>query len=193
MAGKTNNNTLSDLELAELIKLGNHQAFTEIFDRYSPLLFVHAFNKLNDREKARDAVQEVFIKIWSKKESLNISTNLSGYLYISLKNIILDAIAREKIKTEILEDLQNFLSDPGASADYAVRERLLNELIKKEIASLPPRMRQVFELSRTHQLSHKEIAERLNISEETVRDQVKKAIKILRRRIRFFVFLSNFF
>lgn len=186
-------NALTDLDLAVLLKQGNHQAFTAIFERYSPLLFIHAFNKLNDREKAKDAVQEVFTNIWAKREAITFITNLSGYLYIALRNKILDGLAREKYLKDARVSLQNFLDNPAPSSDYAVREHMLQELIQREIASLPPRMRQVFEMSRHHYLSHKEIAESLNISEETVRDQIKKAIKILRPRIRLVVVIVTIF
>ncbi len=67
-----------------MLKEGNEDVFLEIFDRYQALLLAYAFRKLQNREDAEDVVQEVFISIWKNRESLELKTNLSGYLYKSV-------------------------------------------------------------------------------------------------------------
>jgi len=78
IVGMAEYNTFQDTELVDLLKSGDHAAFTEIFHRYSPLLYSHANNKLRNDTEARDVVQEIFVKLWAKREELDLKTNLPG-------------------------------------------------------------------------------------------------------------------
>ncbi len=173
---------LHDEQLSALLKRGDHLAFTEVFNRYTPLLYIHAYNKLRNDIEARDVVQEMFIRLWDKRESIDEQNNLSGYLYRSVMNGIFNLLKHKKVVSGYAEA---FSSIPYQSegADYLVREKQLKQFIDGEISSLPPRMRAVFELRRNEHLSNKEVAERLDIAESTVADQMKKALKILRARL----------
>ncbi len=85
--------------------------------------------------------------------------------------------------------MQNFIEDAGVQTDFLIRENDLKNLIEKEIQALPPRMKEVFQLSRKDKLSHKEIANLMDISEQTVSTQIKKALRILRVRLGLITFL----
>lgn len=175
--------TYSDQELTAFLKSGDHAAFTEIFERYNSLLYIHAFRKLRNTEAAKDVVQDTLSALWYKHDVLDAGNNLGGYLYTALRNKIFDLLSHEQVAQKHLESLQTYLNKGNFLADHLVREKQLAAIIEQEIAALPPRMREVFELSRKENLSHKEIAERMAISEQTVTDQVKKALKILKPRI----------
>lgn len=176
-------NTLSDIELTALLKGGDHAAFTEVFNRYHALLYAHAFNKLRDEEDADDAVQEIFTKLWVKRDFLETENNLAGYLFRSIRNSIFDLIKHKKVVTAYEESFKGFVDSSSVKTDHLIREKQFAALIEKEIAALPPRMREVFELRRKENLSNKEIALRMDIAESTVADQMKKALKVLRIRI----------
>ena len=180
---------LSDTELTDLLRSGDRTAFTEIFDRYNSLLYIHAFRKFNNKEEARDAVQEAFAMIWAKRENLVVKSNLVGYLYTCVQHRILDQISRNKTARNYLISLQNFIDEVKESTDDLIRLKQLSAIIDQEINALPNKMREVFELSRKENLSHKEIAAKLNISEETVKSQVKNALKILRIKLGLFAYL----
>ena len=180
---------LSDTELTDLLRSGDRTAFTEIFDRYNSLLYIHAFRKFNNKEEARDAVQEAFAMIWAKRENLVVKSNLVGYLYTCVQHRILDQISRNKTARNYLVSLQNFIDEVKESTDDLIRLKQLSAIIDQEINALPNKMREVFELSRKENLSHKEIAAKLNISEETVKSQVKNALKILRIKLGLFAYL----
>ncbi|NEU07978.1 RNA polymerase sigma-70 factor [Flavihumibacter sp. R14] len=182
-------NILSDLELASLLKEGDRAAFTEIYDRYIFVLLNHAYNKTRDRELAKDMVQEVFTMLWSMRESLQLNTNVSGFLYTSIRNTILNQIAHKGVQGKYLESLLKFSEQGQTITDHLIREKQFGELIEKEIAALTPKMRTVFELSRKEHLSHKEIAEKLQISEQTVSKHVTNALHILRVKLGIFVYL----
>jgi RNA polymerase sigma-70 factor (ECF subfamily) len=180
MAGYSN---LSDLELSDLLKSGDEAVFAEIYNRYKAVLYLHAYRMIQNREDALDVVQELFAAVWTNRETLIIKTSLSAYLYGAVRNRILDVIAHHKIISRYADTLQDFLDLGEFVTDNQIREKELTAIIETEISLMPPKMREVFELSRQQDLSHKEIAMRLNISDKTVKKQVGKAIKILRFKI----------
>jgi RNA polymerase sigma-70 factor (family 1) len=175
--------SFSDAELAAFFKEGNRHAFAEIFERYNDVLFAHAYNKLRNKEEARDIVQDVFVRFWNKREQIELKSNLSGYLYVMVRNSIFSLISHKNVVTYYATSFNQFKYEAEAITDHLVREKQLAAIIAAEIAALPPRMREVFELSRKENLSNRQIAERLGLSEFTVADQIKKALRVLRLRI----------
>ena len=181
--------TYSDEQLWELLKAGDSRAFTTIYDRYKELLHRYANRWIQDRETIKDVVQELFTTLWTKRESLTLQENLSGYLYVAIRNAILRKISQENRSHLYLASLQRYINAGESITDHRTRENQLREIIEKEIALLPTKMRQIFEMSRNRHMSHAEIARELNISEQTVRTQVKRALKVLRSRLGILLYL----
>lgn len=183
--------TLSDAELVDLLKSGDQLAYTEIYDRYILILLNHAYNKTRDREEAKDIVHEVFTTLWARRENFNCQSNLSGYLYAAVRNNILNQVVHNDVKGKYLASIVQFINYNNSQVitDHLVREHQLSSIIEKEIAELPPKMREVFELSRKQHFSHKQIAEKLEISEQTVSKHVTNALRILRVRLGIFIYL----
>jgi RNA polymerase sigma-70 factor (family 1) len=180
----------TDQKLTALLKDGDRIAYTEIYDRYIWVLLDHAYNKLRNREEAKDIVQEAFTLLWTKKDFLKDEENLSGYLYTTVRNTILNVFAHRKVQDKYIASMEHFAGQNTAVAtDYLVREHQLKALIETEIAALPPKMREVFELSRKANLNHKEIAAQLGISEQTVSKQVTNALKILKVKLGIYFYL----
>lgn len=173
----------SEGELAAFLKQGDPHAFTELYDRYSDLLFKYAYRWLQDREAVKDVIQEVFTTIWAKHDRLHFEKNLSGYLYNAVRYGILRKIRQDQQARHYFSSLQTFIEQGESISDHRIREQQLRAIIEHEIAQLPPRMRECFELSRHQYLTYAQIAERLGISEETVRAQIKKALRILREKV----------
>lgn len=184
--------TLSDVELILLFKAGDRNAYEEIYFRYWAVLFRHARKMLNDDEDAQDLVQDVFSVFWSNGAEVNITHSLPAYLYSMMRYKIFDFISHKKVKSEYLMSLADFIAKNDYSTDYRVREKQMEAIIAKEIAALPLKMREVFELSRKSHLSYREIADELGISENTVRNQINNALKILRSRLGVFIFTLFF-
>lgn len=154
-------------------------------DNYS-LLYIHALKMLGDREEAKDVVQEVFVKLWAKREHLPGSPKIKSYLLVAVRNSILDRFAHEKVRRKFLAQV-----DPDAFfyiKDEAHEERALMELVQAEIEQLPDQMRLVFELSRFEEKSNAEIASQLNISINTVKTHIGRALKKLKVRVSHFLF-----
>jgi RNA polymerase sigma-70 factor (family 1) len=186
-------NQLADQELVVLLSKGDQLAFAQIYDRYKFILHAHAVNKLRDREEARDIIQEVFTYLWSRRDVIKLTGSLSGYLYGAVRHAILNKICREKVQEKYLDSLTAFSAQDNILTDHRIREHQLREQIEKEIGMLPTKMREVFELSRNEHLSHKEIAWKLEISEQTVSKQITNALRILKLRLGVLVCLMLMF
>ncbi|WP_413668397.1 RNA polymerase sigma factor [Mucilaginibacter sp. Mucisp86] len=179
----TGYDNLTDNDLIVLLKESDHLAYAQIYDRYKYILHAHAVNKLRDREEAMDIIQEVFTYLWAKRQHIEFTGNLPGYLYGAVRNAILNKITRGQVQEKYLNSMKSFSLRESVVADYRVRENQLKAHIEKEIAMLPPKMKQVFELSRKEHLSHKEIAWKLQISEQTVSKQITNALRILKVKL----------
>ncbi|ERJ58634.1 RNA polymerase sigma factor [Sphingobacterium paucimobilis] len=174
--------SFSDEELFELVKENRKDAYEEIYHRFKGVLYAHAYRMLGDREEVQDLIQEVFVALWTKKDSLLIK-NVSAYLYSSVRNRVIDRVSRLKSRNKYLDSMAFY----AEHYSYQVPDRILYEkelrgLIETEVNALPERMRLIFQMSRKEHLSHKEIGEKLGLSETTVKKQVNNALKILRSK-----------
>jgi RNA polymerase sigma-70 factor (ECF subfamily) len=174
---------LTDDELMTFLKEGNRHAYTEIYNRYKTLLLVFALRRLENEEECKDLLHELFLSLWVRRAELVISTSLSAYLYTSVRNRILDIITHQNISARYIDNFQGYLNKGEDNTDHLVRHKELLALIESEIAAMPPKMRQVFELSRKTSLSRKEIATQLNLSEQTVKSHMQHALKILKSKL----------
>lgn len=183
---------LTDDEIFVLIKEGDHLAYTQLFDRFYGLLYIHALKIIRDEDEAKDLVQELFEMIWKKRESLCFTGSISSYLYACIRNLVLNQIAHQKVRARYVDSLKEFMEQEDYLADFQVREQQLKQFIEEAIAALPTKMSEIFRLSRHEYLSHKEIAAKLDLSELTVKTQVKRALKILKPKFGFvFILILN--
>ncbi|HKI90111.1 MAG TPA: RNA polymerase sigma-70 factor [Draconibacterium sp.] len=177
-------------ELIQLIKQGNHKSFELVFKSYYSRLCVYAFHYTKQLDVAEDLVKDTFLGLWERKENMEIKTSLSGYLFRSVHNSCINYLQREKIKypnlsIEEIEALELKMKQP-ISPDYAIGHLLASELedqIENEIEKLPDQCREIFKLSRYEGYSHKKIAKKLHISENTVKTQIFRALKRLKKAI----------
>lgn len=183
---------ISDDELFNQLKTGDRDAYTEIYHRYKGLLFIFACKKTGNEEEAQDLVHEVFIILWEKRAELRIESELPAYLFFILKNKIFDLFRRKKVSTRYIENFSNYLEFDQTDSDYLVRHHHMSDLIESEIAALPAKMREVFELSRKNNLTRKQIAEELGLSEQTVKSHMHRALSILKTRLGAISFLILF-
>ncbi|WP_235904266.1 RNA polymerase sigma factor [Arcticibacter tournemirensis] len=176
-------NTLADAELAVLLKSRDHKAFEEVYSRYGQVLYTHALRLTRDPDDAQDILHDLFTVLWDKATELNTNIPLRAYLFKSVKNRVFDLFSRQKVRSEHLKSLQTFIDQGEWVTDDSIREKELKKVIEKEISLLPEKMRLVFEMSRKENMSHKQIAEELQLSDKTVKKQVNNAIRILRLKI----------
>jgi RNA polymerase sigma-70 factor (family 1) len=179
----------SDSELVTLFREGSDAAFKEIYERYYRLLFLYAVKKLRSKEEAMDVVQEVFTVILSNRVTLNLTSTLSGYLYKSVLNRIFDIFRHKNVIRKYVENGEHYIDVDSSETDYLIREKDIAALIQKEIASMPAKMRAIYEMKYNDLRRTKDIADALGISEHTVSTQLKRAAKHLKSRLGVFIFL----
>lgn len=178
---------LSDAELVGLLKSGDESAFTVIYDRYWASLYQTALRILEDKELAKDVLQDAFISLFEKRSNQAIN-NVQAYLYQSVKYLCFMQLRSGKISDKHLRQINTIVITNQLEQDLNARE--LQSILDESIASLPEKCREVFCLSRYELLPNKKIAERLNISHKTVENQITKALKILHMSVDKLVILA---
>ncbi|AOM79352.1 RNA polymerase sigma factor [Pedobacter steynii] len=181
---KSDKHKSSDLELLLSLKKGNKTAYAEIYERYWSLLLQHAIGMLQDEDIAQDVVQDIFQMLWEKHPVLNIHTSLSSFLYTAVRYRILDQFKRSKIEDRFLSTLLTEMECAVTSTDDAIAEKEFARKMEYGLSKLPPKMRRVFELSRIHEYSYREISEEMNLSDNTVKRQISNALKIMRESVK---------
>lgn len=169
-------------ELVLLLRQGDKTAFDELYFRYVPRLMAFANKYLHNNEEAEEAVQEIFIRVWEKRKSLDEEKNFKSYLFQSIKNYFLNLIRDRKSTiqlSEIPEEMHSSSEDILDTISYEELERSALALI----ASLPKVQREVFTLSRMEGLSNPEIALRLNLSKRTVEHHLYLSVKYLKSKL----------
>lgn len=174
----------TDPELLQLLKDGDTRAMTEIYDRYWLLLYRHALRMLRSEEEAEDVLQDTFSSLWGRLGDLNLAGSLSAFLYGILRNKVLNRMAYHKVRENHFRSLGAFEESGEVMPDQLLRDKELARIIEEEIGRLPGKMRAIFELRHREELSYKEIAEQLKVTEHTVRKQLSNALHILRERLR---------
>lgn len=172
--------------LIRLLKEGNKTVFAAVYDQYFGSQYVYAFKYVLDTEVAKEMVQDSFLKLWKKRISLTEETQILPLLYQITRNNCLNHLKHEKVREKHKTRMQkldlNYMAISHLSAEKIITQEL-EDTINKAVSSLPPRCREIFELSRNHEKKYREIAEELNISEKTVENQMLKALKIMREKL----------
>jgi len=154
------------------------EAYENMFRRYQPALVKYATTILYSSEDGREVVQDVFINVWQKRDRLEFGDGLKSYLYRAVRNQSLNRIQRNKIETVSLDEQIYLLAKEVDTGDDEKNRRL--QQVFSQIGLLPANCREIFLMSRIEGLSHKEIAEILDISRKTVENQVGIALKKIR-------------
>lgn len=177
--------------LLSLLKDGKEKGFEVIYDRYADRLYQYVFKRVKAREVSEEIVQEVFISLWSKRETVEIHTSLEAYLFVSARYAILTHFRSERVRRNYLEHFTAFLA--GRNYDNSMVEMMdLRELeynIDNSIDRLPEKCKTVFRLSRIEHEPIPRIAEKMNISRRTVENYLSQAMRHLRTSLGDFLML----
>lgn len=177
----------SDEDLLNSFLSGDVCAYKAIYDRYWMLLYQHARHMLKNDEEAKDVVQEVFTELWERNYKRLAGYTLPAFLYTATRNKILNIIKHLKVEAKYADELQYQALFAVESADDLIMLRELTAKIEAGIAALPPRMREVFLLSRREHKTYQEISNQLKLSDKTVKKQISNALYMLRNRLALFL------
>jgi RNA polymerase sigma-70 factor (ECF subfamily) len=156
------------------------EAFEEVFKSQFKALHAYACTILRDEVVAEDIVQQVFFKLWEKKDQLVINQSIAAYLYRAVYNDCLNHIKHQKVKQAHQAHTLHTSREGVDPVAGNIRGRELEQKIAEALNQLPEQCRTIFQLSRFEELKYREIAERLNLSVKTVENQMGKALKIMR-------------
>ena len=170
----------SDEQLLSLLKDGDTSAFNTVYDRYSRPLYLYILSKTDKGEVSKDLLQDLFATLWEKRLVLDIRLSLKAWLYQSIRHKIIDLYRRDHTYRKYLQQLiEHFDAQPHNIVDVYDYKTRAHEVFEA-INQLPCRMKEIFMLSRFENLSIEQIAARLDLSQQTVKNQISKALKILR-------------
>lgn len=174
----------SNKELIQGIKQGNIASYESLYKEYYIFLCMIAEHIVRNHADAEEIVSDVFVKLWNIREKINITTSIKAYLVKAVHNTSLNYLERSGISNNCSDSLSN--SDFRLLAwdsDYPLGrlyEKEIMEILEQGINELPDACRQVFLLSRDDDMTYKDIADKLGISVNTVKAQIKKALARLR-------------
>lgn len=174
------NSNSEDRDLLHSMKEGDVRALGKLYDKYWMQLLSIAMNRLNGAGEAEECVQDVFIGIWKRRDSLTITQSFNAYLSTAIKNQVYNRLAQRYTKKNNLQlGLQSEIA--YETADSALLTKDLSELIDQAVSTLPKKCQIVYLMSRQEGISNKDIAKKLNISEKTVEGHITKALQAIRK------------
>jgi RNA polymerase sigma-70 factor (ECF subfamily) len=168
---------------------GEHAAFDEIYYRHVSALLTTATRKLGSHEKAKEIVQEVFVKLFVSRRDIQHFDNIGGYLTTMLKRKIINQLRDELIHRHHHSIYKNNVQAVDDLSSGYMEYKQLDAKIHRALSALPPQCKQAFILSRYENLSYREIAEKMKISIKTVEMHISNALKILRIELKDYQFL----
>jgi RNA polymerase sigma-70 factor (ECF subfamily) len=176
--------TTTDHELIVLITQDNREAFTVLYQRYWDKVFAVAVHRLGDIHEAEEVVQEIFLSLWARRNSLQLTHGLATYLSVAVKYKVINHLARQHRRQLHLDELVNTVPVTLNNTTEWLNEKELRTQLDKCIDSLPEKCRIVFLLSREENKTYAEIATELNISQKTVEAHMSKALSTLRQSLK---------
>lgn len=180
----------TEKELVKKLKEGDSFAFEVLFYKYRNKVKGFAVKLVPTQVDPEEIVQEVFVKLWLKKEAVDPEKDFHAYLFSIAKHLVLDHL-KSAVNRKLYFVGEHFQQDLliDDSSESSLRDDA-EEKLQKLINEIPERRGEIFRLSRFDGLSYKQIAERLNISENTVDSQIRNALAFLRKEFRKLVVLA---
>ena len=169
-------------DLIHKLQQGDSCAFAEIYELYAPRLTAFASSKLASLEEAKDVIHDVFVYLWEQRTSIAITKDLGALLFTITRNRIIDHIRKNSSHEAYALQLKQ-LSVLYHGPDQLLEAKDVQELIAVAVAEMPKRVREIYQLSREEHLSIPEIANKLQLSEQTVKNQLSTALNLLRKSV----------
>lgn len=172
---------INEITLLNRLRLGDPKAYSILYDNYWEQLYIQAYKRVQDEDAAKDIVQSIFIAIWQRRETLEISSELSHYLNSAVKfqvfSYFRSARAKEKVIDQSISRLEQHSSIDDLKGYFE-----LEKLIALEIELLPDKMKEAY-LLKAAQHSTSEIAAKLNLKEQTVSNHLSEALRRIRLKL----------
>ncbi|AMR32554.1 hypothetical protein A0256_14540 [Mucilaginibacter sp. PAMC 26640] len=171
---------LTDLQLIDLLKKDDETAFSEIYSRYADSLADFASSKFFDVEDGRDIIHDVFVKLWQERTKLNVNRDLKAYLFKLTRDRIVDKIRKNMTHRKYAAMIDSLAVHYDATIEQKIAAKEIAQSIEISLDELSPRLKEIYLLRREENLSIRDIAKKLQLSEQTVKNQLSTALKHLR-------------
>lgn len=176
------NRDLYETLFLKIVLEDDHKAFEKLFFEFYPSLCVFAGRYISSSDVCEDIVQEVFFNIWKNRKSLKIHSSFRNFLVTSVKNSCTDHIRKQYSHNKYLENRSSATIAPSPMDVYTSNE--LQEMLQRALDKLPPNICTAFTLSRNKQMTYKEIATEMEVSQKTVESYISQALKTLREELK---------
>lgn len=181
-----------EIALLSDVAKGDEAAFRALFEQYWDNIYGVAFAFTKSPLVAEEITQDVFLKIWLKREQLPLLKKFSDYLFIIARNHIISLLRKKTSEQPFTEHLLNYFQEIGNNPEDQFLFRETESLVHKAIEQLPPQQHLVYCMSREQGLNQEEIASRLNISVHTVKSHMNKALQFIRHYLHLHAELEAF-
>lgn len=168
--------------LGQLIK-GNQLAFKQLYDLHVREVFNLAIHILKETKYAEEIVQDTFMEIWKHRERIDVEGNIATYLYVICRNKSFNKLKELKRRHALFDSLTDYSNEKGFLQEDIQEAQDLKEILELIIDRLPPRQQAIFRLCRLEGFAHKEVAEQLGISVQTVKNQMVTALRFVREEL----------
>lgn len=173
--------SFTDIQLFSLVKAGSVKAFDALYARYWEKLFNYAYHRMHSKDVAFEMVQDIFVSVWARRETIELQRSLSGYLFASIRFQIINHIRTRRQSETYLREYTAFLSSfvDNSNEEFVMLQDLQKNL-ERSIEELPERCREISKLSMLHNWPADKISAKLQISHRTVENQLALARKKLK-------------
>lgn len=167
-------------ELLSLLREGSTEAFTQLYNQFSEPLYYNILSLVKDELIAEELLQDIFVRIWRKRESLQIEKNLAGYLFMVSRNRVYDFFKSLDREQELYRKIRTIATEEYSHIEEAIFSKENEDLLQKAIDTLPPKRKQAFQLCKIEGYSYKEASELMGISISTLKDHMAKSREAIR-------------
>ncbi|MEP7318960.1 MAG: RNA polymerase sigma-70 factor [Panacibacter sp.] len=171
------------MEIKQTTIPAEEPAFEKMFATHYKGMYCYACTILKDEINAEEITQNIFVKLWERRNHVIIQSTLQGYLYRMVHNDCMNLLKHEAVKAKFEKEKIYTMKNESDSANKKILSGQLEEKLSDALRELPEQCRTIFQLSRFEDLKYREIAEHLGIAEKTVENQMGKALKLLRIKL----------
>ena len=171
-----------DTALLEKLQTGDENALAQLYGQYAEPLTAFAAARLSSLEEARDIIQDIFVHLWQERATITIKQSMRAFLYAAVRYRIIDHIRKNSTRRKYQQQIAH-LPTITLSTEELLYARQLESELHQAIEELSPRIREIFKLSRFEHLNFAQIAQKLGLSEQTVRNQLTTALSQLRIKL----------
>lgn len=172
------------IQYIEGLRSGSEADFNKLYSIYADLLYGFILHLTKSPSLAKDVLQETFLRVWQRRESISTDMSFKSYLYTIARNLVVDAFRKQVQNIHFDSYIENEYQHPAEdSMDHRINFDDFMEKLRTAKEKLPPRQKEVFELSKEKGLTISQISQQLDISDKTVKNQLSLAIKTVREEL----------